>query len=227
MSIAKETELAQKYILKRSKNGMLEISLDNVARAEAMINSDSRYSQKEVEKNINLLKYNIDKKLIPNPNYQTIFTDIVSSINRLNKTRMSNDEIQQIVFYLLSKKDELITRLYQRDFCLVYELTKCSKRKNYSFATKFCHYMCYFLFEDKEQQDNYSIYDKVVAQILGVYAAQYGICKFPEGIPYNIKDFQNYDTYDTYSGVIDKIINASGEEISRNGFDHLLWYANK
>ena len=86
--------------------------------------------------------------------------------------------------------------------------------------------MCYYLFAKKKQQDNFSIYDSVVAGILGKYAVQYNIYKCGNA-PYEQKDFSNYKQYAIYSDVIDKIRAVVPDNISRNGFDHLLWYANK
>lgn len=34
-------------------------------------------------------------------------------------------------------------------------------------------------------------------------------------------------SYREYSEIIDKILDKSGNKISRNGFDHLLWYYYK
>lgn len=224
MSILTEQKKAAKYLLKK-RNNILIISLDNVARAEAMINSDSRYSQEEVKKSIQqLAPFIVKRQLIPTQNYKPIFEKIVSSINAKNKTRVSASDQAQIVNYLVSNQNVLIKRLYNRDFCLVCEIVKCAAHKNYSFATKFCHYMCYWLFQNK-QQDNFSIYDNVVAKILGQYAAQYGIYK-PDGSIYTFDDFSSYKQYGIFSGVIDQICGACGN-ISRTGLDHLLWYANK
>lgn len=98
------------------------------------------------------------------------------------------------------------------------------ERKSYSFTTKFCHYACYYLFDGKPEQDNFSIYDDILGKSVGAYAQHYDI----DNIPHNKKDFQNYATY---SKVIDNIRLKAAEEtgylISRNGFDHLLWYYHK
>lgn len=227
MSIHREQELAAKYFLQRDKTGMLVISLDNVARAEAMINSNPRYRQEEVKNSIQHLAVYIDKKqLLPAQDYKPIFTKIVSSINAKNSTRMSADDQAKIVDYLVLEQSRLIARLYNRDYCLICEIVNSATNKNYSFATKFCHYMCYWLFQDKRQQDNFSIYDNVVARILGQYAALCGIYR-SDGSEYELKDFSNYKQYAIYSEVIDRIRATVSGNISRNGFDHLLWYANK
>ena len=151
MSILLEQKMSQKYILKRNPQQpqLLDITLDNVAKAEALIQSDSRYNQDDVEDNIcKLLPLISNKKLQPSPQLETIFTEIVKSINISNNTRMSMGEVQSIASFLLTIQSDLIERLYKRDFCLICDLVTCSARHNYSFASKFCHYMCYYLFDE-------------------------------------------------------------------------------
>ena len=88
-------------------------------------------------------------------------------------------------------------------------------RRNVSFASKFCHFSCFYIFEGEEAQDNFSIYDGVVAKALPKYLAYYKL-----NDRFKIKD----KDYEGYSKAIDAIIEASGSKISRNGFDHLVWY---
>ena len=88
-------------------------------------------------------------------------------------------------------------------------------RRNPSFASKFCHYACFHLFEGLPEQDSYSIYDNVIRKVLHRYAEKYNV---KHG---NLADYRNYRK------TIDEIIKASGSNISRNGFDHLLWYYHK
>ena len=85
-----------------------------------------------------------------------------------------------------------------------------------SFASKFWHYACFYIFEGTEYQDNYSIYDSILKTVLPVYLDYYQID-------------QNYslDDYKQYRKAVDKIRELCGIEISRNGFDHLLWYYHK
>lgn len=46
-----------------------------------------------------------------------------------------------------------------------------------SFASKFCHYTCFCLFEDEEEQDNYSNYDSVVRKMLPEYIKHFKLKK--------------------------------------------------
>ena len=112
-------------------------------------------------------------------------------------------------------------------------------RENFSFATKFCHYAAFYIFEDTDYQDNYSIFDSVICDVLSsVYynvsignvilktkwSAAYARNLRRKCIPYS-------RTYGDYQGLVDSIRAAcakqTGKEVSRNGFDHLLWYYYK
>ena len=69
-------------------------------------------------------------------------------------------------------------------------------RKNYSFATKFCHYACFFFFsegQDQQYQDNYSIYDSILLKALPLYLSQAGIND--NGKPYKKSSFNKAEKY--------------------------------
>lgn len=96
-------------------------------------------------------------------------------------------------------------------------------RTNQSFASKFCHYVCRYVFEGKKEADNFSIYDKVLVTVLPQYWEFFGE-------PSPKKKSGKYD-YKEYSDLIDLIRKKNamktGYMISRNGLDHLLWYYHK
>ncbi len=79
------------------------------------------------------------------------------------------------------------------------------------------------MFEGTEFEDNYSIYDNVLKKSLCKYIKRYLILDIEEDL------FKN--DYKKYIGYIDSIRNKVealyGKKISRNGFDHLLWYYHK
>lgn len=99
-------------------------------------------------------------------------------------------------------------------------------RTNISFASKFCHYACFYLFEGSNAQDNYSIYDNVLKKVLPGYLQHYKLSP-----PSNQKNHSLHDEYTRYREAIDKIRDQAktldGRTISRNGLDHLLWYYHK
>jgi len=117
---------------------------------------------------------------------------------------------------------ECLKKPKETQYHLIKELSKTTHpkgqkykaRMNLSFASKFCHYACFYLFEGKKAQDNYSIYDNIVRKVLPRYCGHFGVVR---------QRLMDKD-YVTYQETIDAIIKASGGHVSRNGFDHLLWY---
>lgn len=270
MAIENELEKSKAYQLKFQPDpeNILEISIDNVARIEAIIRLDSNYNRsgdinarpeyatyKKGEKKgekytkyagstaywmTQLKNYWLDEKC-DNSLKEEIMYQAVSAVDRENSTHLTADNDvsnyknngagRREIANRLCGMPNLHDRLSNRDFELINEIRKKTAnekgRENYSFATKFCHYACMYLFDD-EKRDNFSIYDMVLRDALVEYAKRYAIQN--EGNQnYTINDFNDYPTY---SHVIDLIrakaaqINNE-EQVSRNGFDHLLWYYHK
>lgn len=162
----------------------------------------------------------------------------VSAVDRDNVTHISSDGEGPRVLTerIFMRKKTLIDELRNRSFDLVKNLAAKTfdnpkelsgkiyhPRENYSFATKFCHYACFYFFKGLKEQDNYSIYDEVVSRALPLYLRKFGITK-SNGTAYEERDFNSAGKYKTYSSLIDQL---RGDKISRNGFDHLLWYYHK
>ena len=250
--IEKELFDAAKITFKR-KGLLPEISHENVVLAEAMIANDSDYilsgdvnaSPTDKYKGstaywMTRLRQDLDNNA---RNLKETIFNAVLSVDRDNSTHISADGIGPVILTdrIYSKRHSLIPILKDRKsgFKFVQFLaTKTSDgilkkegktyypRENYSFATKFCHYACMFFFankEEREYRDNYSIYDNVVARALPDYLEAYGLIK-SNGNKYKEADFKNAESYELFSDLIDKLRNG---QVSRNGFDHLLWYYHK
>ena len=69
--------------------------------------------------------------------------------------------------------------------------------------------------KDDPRRDNFSIYDNVLNKALPIYIKKYNL------------DGYDPDSYSSYYKCIGEIIKCSGENLSRNGFDHLIWYYYK
>ncbi len=121
-------------------------------------------------------------------------------------------------------RNELIESLKNpdyKDMKLIREISRITSaerraRINPSFASKFCHYACFYIFEGTEYQDNYLIYNGILKAVLPLYLEYFGIDQ-----KFDLSDYRDYRM------AVDMIRKASGIEISRNGFDHLLWYYHK
>lgn len=234
-----KAELAEslKYDLKchKDKEGreLVLFTRDNVARVESMIRNDSDYSDQGTSSATYWLR-ELSKVLSGKKSthkYEEIIQECVNGVDRTNSTHINADGVgreelaqricklskETLVEYLKNPRKEhykLIEILSQPTHP---KDSKHYARKNYSFATKFCHYAAFYVFENDEEQDNFSIYDSVVAKNIKPYAKYYGLKVSP-----NIGS-----NYDAFISLVDGIIQKSGKEISRNGFDHLLWYFHK
>lgn len=145
-----------------------------------------------------------------------------------NNNKYGNGRIE-LTMRLLNMWNNLENRLLRRDYRIVYELANKTNngigRQNYAFATKFCHYACYYWFIGRPEQDNYSICDNVLRKAVVMYANIFELYNIlNQGIKFTEDDFDNYALF---SSVVDMLRNNYGEHISRNGFDHLLWYYYK
>lgn len=247
--IQEELLLAKEKMLEEivfNNTTLVKISRDNVAIVEAMIRTDSNYiksSNKFASPKINTkgketyggssaywiskLKEYFETNNTDNTYYKELISGIVASVDRENSTHLNadgcgrNDIISRLcnfdkIEFLKCLKDPTYNNMK-----LIKEITRRTSankkaRTNPSFASKFCHYTCFYLFENTEYQDNYPIYDNILKTVLPLYLKYFNINK-----AYNMND------YEDYMNAVDDVRSASGIRISRNGFDHLLWYYHK
>ena len=232
--IQEEFNLAQKKLLTTIQGtNLVKLSLDNVAMVEAMICNDSAYLKAADKRAGPTSKYSgstaywmTQLKIFLEQNkqlkdvYHEIISNTVQAVDRDNSTHLNADgcgrrEITDRISNILPEK--LIKNLKEANLELINTISaktsaKTRARVNLSFASKFCHYACFYLFEGLPEQDNYSIYDNVVKKVLPEYVNYYQLTQ------------KNIDNYREYQKTIDEIIAKSKSHISRNGFDHLLWY---
>lgn len=226
---------------------LAKLTRDNVAIVEAMIRNDSAYIRST---DVNAaptynrkgeIKYGgssaywmtqLKNALFSEDpgsvySYEDIIRGAVEAVDRENSTHLNADNCgRQEITERLREFDraELIACLQDPDHdnmklvCEISRVTSASRRArtNPSFASKFCHYACFYIFEGTIYQDNYSIYDGILKTVLPMYLEYYQIKQ-----DYDLCDYREYRT------AVDTIRKASGIEISRNRFDHLLWYYHK
>ncbi len=236
--INNEYELSKKYDPKLETiegTNLVSLTPENVAIVEAMIRFDSRYRQDDSDKYSPYWLDKMGKYLkgeIKKPDFETIVENAVNKIDTENSTHLNADGVgrEQISKRIQEYEKTLLGVLKNRDdgFKFIEYLSKRTEpesgsqkrgRCNISFASKFCHYACFYIFAGEDAQDNFSIYDSVVAKVLPYYLNHYRK---------QIKLKKEYDSsskdYEAYSEAIDAVIEASDSQISRYGFDHLLWY---
>lgn len=163
--------------------------------------------------------------------FSFIIFNAVCAVDTENSTHINADKVGRVQLSerIIAHQNDLIELLKNDNGA--YELIsilssdtspkdkeKYHSRNNFSFATKFCHYACLFLFDEEfsEYQDSYSIFDDILGSALGMTPAQ------------GKHTGEYYATfYKGYQDLVDQKIKESGQPISRNGFDHLLWYFYK
>lgn len=177
--------------------------------------------------------------------YRFLIYNAVCAVDAENSTHINADKVgrKEITDRIVQYKDDLLKQLkVTKKYPLIGILSKKTDpkheagntnpaRKNFSFATKFCHYACFYIFENKDvaYRDSYSIYDYIVSNALKTY--------------YDYKESQQknnsedgeifVEKYRHYQSFIDELRTKAAEKakesnpVSRNGFDHLLWYYYK
>lgn len=156
------------------------------------------------------------------------FLEIIDLINTTNSTRVSKVNQKSFAKYVSINEDDILKKIEDGDVEVVNELAeKGAKEHLFSFASKFCTYISRYLFDkDKNNDNKFMPYDKVLQSILPYYAWVYCGKK-------RIPDFKDKHQYGEYIGLVREIIEQSkklyGEEgnLTLKQFDRLLWYKYK
>lgn len=158
-------------------NNIVKITPENVAKVEAMIKNDSAYlrssdkfAKLEMSKKGNV-KYpgssaywimqlkdiliKGERKSGDNYIYEKCMQETINAIDRENSTHLNADGVgrkevlDKIIKIEKYKLIKLLKKPDKNDYELIRKISeKTSKeRENLSFSTKFCHYMCFYLFE--------------------------------------------------------------------------------
>ena len=171
--------------------------------------------------------------------------DICERIDKENSTHLAvsghnkgdNKGVDAVVKKILDI-DDFETRLKKEDADLVNEIAKAVPEiSKFSFASKFCTYVS--IYKDKNP-NAYSIYDKVISEILPYYEwkflhttknAQKNRNKKVVSTIENTFAKKGSFNYEGYNKLIGQIIKAINKEkkltIDRLTFDRMLWYYYK
>ena len=198
----------------------------------------------------------IKEKKLDDMLYNCYIKTLLTKINFENHTRASHKEINEITCRICSRfsPNKLLESLeepYEKeDYSeCKYELIRCiiektsANKHHFSLGTKFCHFLNFYIYLETEYSNLFSIYDKIVSDNLPYYYNYYvtesnddlrqvignGDYKYSSTKLKGLNDKQVCDKiieiYQNYQTIIDEIISKTG--ISRNGFDHVVWYSGK
>lgn len=192
----------------------LKISIENLEQQHKAVLADSRYGT-----NIDLLK-NIIAKYPKNDDIYNIAAK-VSVVNLTSSTQLSQHsaklslyEIAEII--LEQKIDDDIK--YGNPEVVNRIAAKCKEKgvNLFSFASKYCFYHNVYVYH----QDDFSIFDSVVATHLHLYATE----SLPI-TPKNVYGWKNNIQYNLFNNYIGNLLDAYDihHPERRQLFDHFLW----
>lgn len=190
--------------------------------------------------NFNLSKEELDKAKGRERVFEKIKQAYFTDSDKLNEYRSFIDSINNPE----SNQYKIIEIIAKPD------LRYKAEKNHFSFATKFCRYVCLGLNTKIDDNgsivdiddcgDKYYIYDSVIMNNLNDYiegTIGLNILNEEEITILKNKEFytmvnDNYSVnygkhYAVYLNLLDKIRNYSKDKISRNAFDHIIWYLNK
>lgn len=221
-------------------SGLVALSRRNVALAEAMIENNSAYmtersadnkSAVDLETALGSLCQALRGEIeLSAADYSQNVERVVNGIDSVNSTRLNADKVGRTVArdrILGFERKRLVQCLYDpegTEYELFYSLAEPTKgteggRRNPSFASKFCHHVCLRLFEGEKQQDNYPVYDNIASAALRKYVEHFSL---DVRVPSRLRG-KPFD-YPGYRACVDAVIECAQDEISRTGFDRLVWY---
>lgn len=231
------------------RKAIVALTRKNADFLNAVVRIDSRYSKVFNYNNENVIK-NLFDKMQSGGEFEGLVFDAISEIDRTNSTHLEAavdgrkimaDRVCEICRNIDNLKDELQKEFsVQNNNHILARLTdKIQAKKeggfryNLSFASKFCSYAAEFLNIGKK----YSKYDNVVATALPDYSKIYLGIAMKRGTFLIQQYHKNEDElqyrleiYEKYCNCIDSIIATLKEDnidISKDEFDHIVWYSSK
>lgn len=184
--------------------------------------------------------------------FKTCLAGAIVAIDRVNSTHLEaskngRDIIRERIFQICPTYSKMVAELeknLENQNHIIAKISapieakrgNTSDRYNLSFASKFCAYAAKYL----ETQQQYVIYDQVIASHLPLYIEAYLCgksdkdfysCDFYSYKDKCIKKHQAVDIlkfYRKYSYTIETIIDiVKSQGISKEEFDHIVWYCLK
>lgn len=217
------------YVFDTDEKGMIALTEKNVKFVSAILSIDSTYKAAETGLTGSAQElfhtYGITTE-------RELLTQQVKALNKENSTHLYVADGLNLTVERIMSISNLKERLIKRDETIVKEIASAVPgRNNFSFATKYCTFACRYSL-DKPYDDGYCIYDKVLEQTIPYYAWRFLREKHIKRTQSTLREtIAEKRDYKRYIDLIDRIINASAEEIdykiSHKDFDHLLWYCYK
>lgn len=198
--------------LQSDENYMYALTKENAKKARNLIKNDSKYGESSYKKYYEKLGKKLED--YSKEEIKMILKEIASS----NSTHTSNINIDILSDYIFNNKKDFLFKLESGSAELVDEISFIDGfiRREKSFASKVCSYLCELEFG----KSNFAVNDSVVRTMLPYYLNYFGIAKVTS------KKLENC-SYKELVGYIDKIKNKLKENLSFEEIDNILWYCYK
>lgn len=236
--LIREEEKSNGLMLRADDDGLVQLDEDNIAIAGAMIRDNPSY-RKSFNSNIEGTTAYCIHRLIDDIRSsgsmltESIVYNAVVAVDKDNSTHLNADGCgrAQLTNRIVSYgKEQLIidiTNPKGTDYKLIKHLSTDTEptghassgkqykpRSNRSFASKFCHFLCYYYFDD-ERKDNFPIYDNIMLNALPLYLDKYSI---------NYGNKERLKTYKNYVEAIEALTKKMQFDVSKNALERLIWY---
>lgn len=169
------------------------------------------YEEKVLEKYIKAHPKNSDKDEI------ALKIALIDFTNNTEICKQKKDNVLEKIVNAISGCKDFDLWLEKGEPKTVELIASATTKNNFSFATKYCAYHSFHLYDD-----DFSIYDSIVAELLPFYAAECGI-NIKQS---NIETYRQEKNYKAYNELIGEILRLKGlENIKqvRRKFDIFLW----
>lgn len=237
------------YMLEVDKeDGLVKLNYENALKVEAMIRSNATFKKAfDVTKSPQktgkrkyigssaywgdqLKNYFLENKDVNNKIYEEIIDNLVDAVDNENSTHLSTKNGRKAVKRIIKEIDDLYSDLKSANYDLIdiIDSPKKGEKHRYSFATKFCHYACYYIFKDTdiEKANNFAIFDSILEEYLPLYFEKYDI----NWSKVNYREKGNYRKFIEDFNLLKDAVNKNlprDEQLTLNDLDHIIWYYNR
>lgn len=228
--LEQEEKAAIHYMLEE-KDGKVILSSKNAAKVFAMMANTPRYKTAARTRDKRSSAYWFDQwKTNGTLSENELFT-LLKRLNAENSTRVSDSDLAVIKNNIIRQRYKLITDLKNADYALIDIITQDCEKIPFSFATKFCHYACLYMF-DGAARDNFPIFDDIIRTHLGKYSEDWNTKRDDDSNRKLIRNQTPKELAQTAGGLgrfyrfyVDVISDlAEKHQISKTGVEQLIWF---
>lgn len=230
-SYLEQEEKAAIHYMLEEKDGKVILSSKNAAKVFAIMANTPQYKMAARTKDKRSSAYWFNQWKTNGPLSENELFTLLKRLNAENSTRVSDSDLAVIKNNIIRQRDKLITDLKNADYEIIDMITRGCQKIPFSFATKFCHYTCMYMF-DGAARDNFPIFDDIIRTHLGTYSEDWNTKKDDAANRKLIRHQTPKELAKTEGGLgrfyrfYVKAISdlAEKHQISKTGVEQLIWF---